>query len=137
MSPDCSPAFIRFLRDVRYIVAMSTEAFVLECLSGERAGESILRCKGPLTIQTLFEFQNAVRGLNGAGALIIDFTGVPLIDSAGLGALVAAHISGRNSGRKLLLVGPNERVKALIRMTNLEQFFPTFASCSDAEAYLA
>jgi anti-sigma B factor antagonist len=116
---------------------MATEAFVVECLSGERAGESILRCKGPLTIQTLFEFQNAVRGLNGAGALIVDFTDVPFIDSAGLGSLVAAHISGRNNGRKLVLVSPNERVKALIRMTNLEPFFPMFASCSEAEAHLA
>jgi anti-sigma B factor antagonist len=99
---------------------------------GPRDGCIVLSCKGPITIQTLFTFQNAVRELNDVGSVIIDLTGVPYMDSAGLGALVGAHISSRHASRTLVLVGAGERITALIRMSNLEKFFPMYSSVSEA-----
>jgi len=54
--------------------------------------EKVLGLIGPLTIKTLFAFQTAVRD-QASSALVIDFSGVPYMDSAGLGALVGACVA--------------------------------------------
>ena len=70
---------------------MPAENLQIVSSQGAREGQTmILSLKGPLNIHTIFNFQNAVRAET-ASAVIIDFSGVPFIDSAGLGALVAAH----------------------------------------------
>ena len=92
----------------------------------------MLRCVGPLIMETRFAFQDAIREET-AAALIIDMTEVARIDSAGLGSLVQAYLSSRNAGQRLALVGVNQRVRALLQMTKLEQFFPIFESRGEAE----
>lgn len=103
---------------------------------GTHNGLSILRLKGPLNIRTLFVFHDAVRK-EPPPALIIDFDGVPYIDSAGLGALVAANVAGQKAGRKLALVGINTQVRALLEMTHVLQLFQVFPSAHEAEVALA
>ncbi|HEV2290083.1 MAG TPA: STAS domain-containing protein [Candidatus Acidoferrales bacterium] len=115
---------------------MSNDKLTVERSSGSREHHVVLTCKGPFTIQTLFTFQGVVRELNGSGAVLVDFSQVPYMDSAGLGALVGAFISSRHANRKVVLVGVSERVAALIRMSNLEQFFPMYASRVEAEVAL-
>jgi anti-sigma B factor antagonist len=115
---------------------MPNDSLVVESSSGAKAGETILSCSGPFTIQTLFSFQSAVRQIESAQLLVIDLTKVPYMDSAGLGALVGAFVSGRKSNRRIALVGAGERITALIRMSNLEQFFPLYASRAEAESAL-
>lgn len=116
---------------------MPTDILVVESLPGARGGETVLSCAGPFTIQTLFSFQSAVREIGSAGRLIVDLTKVPYMDSAGLGALVGAFVSGRKSDRQMVLVGAGERITALIRMSNLERFFPLYASRALAESAFA
>ena len=43
-------------------------------------------------LATLFQFQAAIRAKD-AATLIMDFTGVLYIDSAGIGALVGAYVA--------------------------------------------
>jgi anti-sigma B factor antagonist len=116
---------------------MPNDTLVVESSSGAKPGETILSCFGPFTIQTLFSFQSAVRQIESAPFLILDLTGVPYMDSAGLGALVGAFVSGRKSNRRIVLVGAGERITALIRMSNLEQFLPLYGSRAEAESALA
>lgn len=113
---------------------MPNDPLIVQASAGPREGETILDCSGPFTIQTFFSFQNAVRGLESTRSLIVDLTKVPYMDSAGLGALVGAFVSGRKSKRQMVLVGAGERITALIRMSNLAQFFPLYASRSEAES---
>ncbi|MGB6482320.1 MAG: STAS domain-containing protein [Candidatus Acidiferrales bacterium] len=116
---------------------MPNDTLVVESLPGARGGEAILSCVGHFTIQTLFSFQSMVREIGSARLLIVDLTKVPYMDSAGLGALVGAFVSGRKSDRRMVLVGAGERITALIRMSNLEQFFPLYASRAVAESACA
>jgi anti-sigma B factor antagonist len=88
-----------------------------------------------LTIHTLFNFQSAVRAET-AAALILDFSGVSYVDSAGLGAIVGAMLSYQKAGRKFLLAGVNDRVNALMDMTNVRKLLPSFESVELAEASL-
>ena len=98
---------------------------------GGAGGQGVLRLKGPLTAENLSEFQNAVRREN-SPTIILDLTDVPYIDSAGLGSLVGAYISGHKSGRRIALTGVNERVLHLFEITRVEQLFLIFPSLWDA-----
>ena len=104
----------------------------LEDLPGSREGIRIFRLTGPLTLPNVFGFQSKVRGDQSNG-LILDFTTVPLIDSAGIGAVVGAYVSRQRDGRSLGLVGVNDRIHQAFEVTRVESFFRFFATVADAE----
>lgn len=101
---------------------MAQEQLHVEAVAGACDGQRVLRCKGPLTMGTLFAFQSALRSET-AGTVIVDLSEVPYIDSAGLGSLVMAQVSYQRGGRQLALAGVNERVRTLLKMTKVEQLF--------------
>ena len=86
----------------------------------------VLRIHGPLLLGNFFPLQSEVRA-DASNLLIIDVADMPYIDSAGIGCLVGAHVSRENSGRKLVLVGANERLLTSLKVTKVDQLF-TFAS---------
>jgi anti-sigma B factor antagonist len=89
---------------------------------GIKDQKRILRLSGPLTLSTLFEFQNLVRAASGAN-LVLDVTQVPYVDSAGVGALVGAYVRHQKGGHSLTLAGVNERVRNTLKVTRVESFF--------------
>ena len=103
---------------------------------GSRAGQRILSLTGPLNIQTIFDFQTAMRAET-SPALIVDFSGVTFIDSAGLGALVGVCVAAQKANRKVALAAMNTQVRALVEMTHVDKFFRTFPTIQDAEAAIA
>jgi anti-anti-sigma factor len=104
----------------------------MEESAGSREGIQILRLSGPLTLQNVFGFQSKVRA-DQSRALILDFAAVPLIDSAGIGALVGACVSRQKDGRSLGLVGVNQRIHQALEVTRVEKFFSFFDTVADAE----
>jgi anti-sigma B factor antagonist len=114
---------------------MSPEKMQIVGSQGARDDQRVLSLKGPLTIHTVFDFQNAVRAET-SPVLILDFSGVPFVDSAGLGALVGAHVAAKRAKRELAFVGLNAQVKALIDMTQVSQLFRIYPTVQDAEAAL-
>lgn len=92
-------------------------------------GATVLRVHGPLLLGNFFPLQTMVRS-DSAALLIIDVTDMPYIDSAGIGCLVGAHVSREGSGRKLVLVGSNDRLLTSLKVTKVEQLF-TFAPTVD------
>ena len=85
-------------------------------------GATVLRLHGPLLLGNFFPLQTMVRSDN-SGLLIIDVSDMPYIDSAGIGCLVGAHVSREHSGRKLILVGANERLLTSLKVTKVDQLF--------------
>lgn len=114
---------------------MNSEPVRLETLDGTREGHRILRLSGALTLHTMFPFQEAMRA-DKAHTLILDLSGVPYVDSVGIGALVGAYVSRQRDGRKLALVGVTERVNASLGVSQLTKFFTTFATVEAAEKSL-
>jgi anti-sigma B factor antagonist len=115
---------------------MRQEPLVIEDLAGLPAGERILRLNGPLVISNLFDFQGRVRA-DESKRLIIDFTSVPYVDSAGIGALVGAYVNRLKAGRSLALVGVNERVFNALKVTHVESLFRFFDSLDAAKQAVA
>jgi anti-sigma B factor antagonist len=98
---------------------MPQEPLRIEDIASLYQDQYLLRLTGPIVINTLFEFQSKVRS-SSARRLIVDMTGVPYIDSAGIGALVGAYVTHQKDGRSLALVGVNERVRGALHVTQVE-----------------
>jgi anti-sigma B factor antagonist len=111
---------------------MPQEPLVIEDFAGPKDGQRVLRLRGPLLISTLFDFQAKVRASN-SGTLIIDFTNVPYVDSAGIGALVGAYVAYQKDGRNLYLVGVSERIHNALQVTRVEHFFRFFNTMAEVE----
>ena len=101
---------------------MPQEPLVIEDVPGPKDGQRLMRLTGPLTMSTLFDFQSRVR-TNTSRVLMLDFTNVPYVDSAGIGALVGAYVTHQKDGRGLYLIGVNERVQNALKVTHVEKFF--------------
>lgn len=102
---------------------------------GSREGQRVLTLNGALVMTTMFQFQSMVRA-DTSRSLIIDFTNVPYVDSAGIGALVGAYVTRQHGGRNLALVGVSERIHNALKVTRVEQFFRFFDSVDAAEEAL-
>ena len=112
---------------------MTLENLQMIASDGPRAGQRILRMKGPLSLHTVFEFQNQLRAETSAN-IIIDFSGVPFIDSAGLGGLVGVLVSAQKARRKLLFAAMNPQVITLLEMTRTRSLFTVYSTLQEAEA---
>jgi anti-sigma B factor antagonist len=86
------------------------------------SGATVLRLHGPLLLGNFFPLQNMVRS-DHSPLLIVDVADMPYIDSAGIGCLVGAHVSRDNSGRRMVLVGANERLLTSLKVTKVDQLF--------------
>jgi anti-sigma B factor antagonist len=100
--------------------------------AGSASDVAILTLSGPLTITTLFDFQTAVRQPD-LKSTIIDFTGVPYIDSAGLGIVLSHWAHTQRIGVKFAAVGISERVQVLLDMTGVNKLLPQYPTTADAE----
>jgi anti-sigma B factor antagonist len=99
---------------------------------GASKDTTILRVHGPLTLQTLFDFQTAIRQPD-IGNTIIDLSNVPYIDSAGLGAILSHWVHTQRTGSKFAVVGICQRVQVLFNLTKVNSVLPCFAMIEEAE----
>ena len=99
---------------------------------GSASDVTILTLKGPLTIQTLFDFQTAIRQPD-LKSTIIDFSGVPYIDSAGLGVVLSHWAHTQRIGVKFAAVAVSDRVRVLLEMTKVSTLLPMYPTAADAE----
>ena len=100
--------------------------------AGSASDVSILTLIGPLTITTLFDFQTAVRQPD-LKSTIIDFSGVPYMDSAGLGIVLSHWAHTQRIGVKFAAVAISERVRVLLEMTGVAKIVPYYPTVAEAE----
>ena len=67
------------------------------------------------------QIQTSFKG--GVHRIVVDLREVPMIDSAGVRALVRGHTTSERLGRHFCLAGAHSRVIDLLRLSNLDQVF--------------
>jgi len=102
-----------------------------EPLQVERLERGVLSFRGPLTMENSAPFLNAVRREN-APTVILDFSGVPYLDSSGLGCLVSACTSCVKAGRRIALTGVQPRVRKVFEITKVENVLLVFPTLGEA-----
>jgi anti-sigma B factor antagonist len=99
-------------------------------------GAHILRLEGPLTLRTIFDFQTMARQ-EGNAPIIIDLSGVPYMDSAGLGSILGLFASAQRKRVGFAVAGAADRIVTLFKVTHVEDVLPSYLTVADAEASLA
>ena len=81
-------------------------------------GKFLAGSDGPFLRQKVTDLIEA-----GTRKLVIDFSGVPYIDSTGLGFLVGSRVTTEKAGASLVLASVNPHVKKILDEVKLSQFF--------------
>ena len=115
---------------------MALQELTVERYEGVADDQRILLLRGPITMETAPQFERAVRHEH-AETMILDLSDVPYIDSIGLGALVATYVSHQKMGRCLVLTGIRARVRKIMEVTKVTDFFVTFGTTWEAVEALA
>lgn len=107
-------------------------------ISNRQSGNvTILDLAGKIALgDTNRELHEAIRGLTGDGKknILLNLANVTLIDSSGLGELVASYASVERSGGAMKLANLSDRFIELITITKLYTVFDIFDNEADALA---
>jgi anti-sigma B factor antagonist len=68
----------------------------------------------------------------GIRTVILDMGGVTWVNSAGLGILIAGHLTGRERGASLRFVNLSKRIASILSVTRLSTVFEIFPTEVDA-----
>jgi anti-sigma B factor antagonist len=110
------------------------DPLTIERTEGKTPGTLILRLTGPLTLRNMFDFQSQLRKEEPPPVTILDLTGVPYMDSAGMGMVVNHYVRCQGKGVRLIAVGVSPRVMELFKMTKVDAVIPLAATVEEAEA---
>ena len=111
---------------------MKDAPLTFEILVAERRQRTI-QLSGPVTLTSMFGFQAKLRELPAADT-VVDLSQVPYVDSAGIGCLMNAYVSSKNAGKRFALIAANDRVKAVLSHTRVDQVIPMFATVEESAA---
>ena len=90
-------------------------------IKSEQAGDvTVLQCAGRiLRGEALRLLKNAVTSLPGMRVIVLDLSGVEMLDGGGLGMLVSLQGWTRNNGIQLKLVNPSNFAREMLERTGL------------------
>ncbi len=108
----------------------------MESRAGGRPGQRVLALSGRLGLETVPEFLHSVRKV-AEPALILDFTGISYMDSAGVGALIQTCAACQKANRRLALAALSDRMVAVLQITRVDRLFSRYATVAEAERSLA
>lgn len=100
---------------------------------GKTPTTRILILNGPLTLRNMFELQAELRADPQPKVSILDLSGVPYMDSAGMGMVINHYVHCQNAGAKMIAVGVTPRVHELFRMTRVDSVIPQAVTIEAAE----
>jgi anti-anti-sigma factor len=112
---------------------MRNETFTFEVLPGSNESTRIVRLTGPLLLQSIFELQDELAKEH-PPLTIFDLSGVPYMDSAGMGVITNCYVSAANRGKKVIVAGTTPRVLDLFKITRVDTIIPMAATVEEAEA---
>jgi len=120
-------------------------AFSIDRLPGKAPGTVVFRFAGPFTARDMFGkvapaafhniFECELTPTDGSPLTnIFDLTGVPYMDSSGIGVLVSHYVRCHGKGVRLIAAGASPRVIQLFKLTRVDSFIPMTATVEEAEA---
>jgi anti-anti-sigma factor len=112
------------------------DPLAIERKEGKTSGTVIFQLNGPVTLRNLFDLQPHLRSGDQPRVSILDLSGVPYMDSAGMGAIVNYYVHCQNKGVKLIVAGVSSRVMELFKMTRVDTIMSFAPSVETAEASL-
>ena len=107
---------------------------IIERQAGKAPGTQIFLISGPITLPNIFELQSELRKGELPLVSILDLTGVPYMDSAGMGAVINYYTHCERLGARMVVAGVSKRVSELFKLTRVDNVIPMSASVAEADA---
>ncbi len=114
---------------------MSDEPFELLVRPGTKTGTTVIAVNGKIVVENVAAMKQALQEVS-TDMVVFDLSGVTYLDSTGIGALVTAHTSCTNRGKKMAIAGAQERVQRLMKLTMVDKVLKLFPDEGAAEAGL-
>jgi anti-sigma B factor antagonist len=106
----------------------------IERISGAVPGTLILRLTGPLTLVAAVALRDQLRDAEKPRLIILDLTGVPYVDSAGMSEIIHHELYCRDNNARLVVTGVNHRVMEMLKTTHLDKILTLKPTVEEAEA---
>jgi len=112
------------------------KVYTMEMHLREEKFIQILTCRGRLDVQVSNRLKERVQEIlnKGSARLIIDLDGIELLDSSGLGALVACLRRGKEQDGEIKLAGLRPEVRSIFEITRVSRVFDIYEDVSEALA---
>ena len=103
-------------------------------VENDPSGATVLRVSGRLDLLSASVLRDAVRRRIGQGDVnvVIDLSGVPYVDSSGIGALIGGLRAAREAGGELRIAAPAEQVVTVLELTTVNRILSPYASVEEA-----
>jgi anti-sigma B factor antagonist len=97
-------------------------------------GATVLQCKGRIVFrdEALALSSKVAELLPQSRQVVVDLSAVEMIDSAGLGEMVVAFMSGQITGCPVKFAAPSRFVRKVLEITNLRSVFDVYERVEDA-----
>lgn len=100
----------------------------------------VMRPLGRLDVTTAADFRRQVNDIasiaNPPKYLLVDLQEITFMDSSGLGALVSALKSIRNSNGEMVICSANDQVQMLFELTSMTKIFKIYSTIDEFNATL-
>lgn len=102
--------------------------------SFQEDGIAILTIAGEIDAETSFELEDAIENLlfDGKSRLVLDFSQVDFLASAGLRVLLSAQQQAKKLGGQVRLCGMSRHVSKVIEMVGFNRMFIITDTCQEA-----
>ncbi len=101
----------------------------------------VMQPSGRLDVTTAADFRRQVNDIasavNPPKQLVVDLQEISFMDSSGLGALVSALKSIRNSNGEMVICGANDQVQMLFELTSMTKIFKIYSTIDELNTTLS
>ena len=112
---------------------MQQDPLTVETFPGKSEGTRIVRVVGPVILSNFFSLQETLKQ-GQASVTILDLSGVPYMDSAGMGAIINYYVAAQRRSQKVIAAGTNYRVLELFKLTKVDCLIPLAETIEQAES---
>jgi anti-sigma B factor antagonist len=116
------------------MTAPSTSSSLDVTLRTLDSGVTLVCLTGDLDALSVSRLRETIARLSPGADTVFDLSGVPFIDSAGLGALIAGVRRVREAGARAMVVSSRANVVRLLRVTGFDRIAPVHPSLDEAIA---
>jgi anti-anti-sigma factor len=106
----------------------------IERLPGKAPGTVILRLTGPITLTTAAPLRDQFRKFDPPLLTILDLSGVPYLDSAGMSEIIGHEVYCQDKQVRLVLAGVSPRVLQMLKVTRLDRVLTLKATVEEVDA---
>jgi anti-anti-sigma factor len=102
-------------------LALTTQTRIIE-------GVAVVHCQGTIVFgEETTELHLYLKDLlDEQHSLVLDLSGVPYLDSSGMGMLIGVYVSAVRDGRQLKLAGLTAKVRRVLTTTRLLKLFEVY-----------